>query len=89
MDERDAAEARTEQLIQVRRVTHLHAAWTEGERGESGAFTFQLILDNGADEYVLRPTADDADVMLALWARSESATFDLDRKVLMFGAISS
>ena len=89
MDERDAAEARTEQLIQVRRVTHLHAAWTEGERGESGAFTFQLILDNGADEYVLRPTADDADVLLALWARSESATFDLDRKVLMFGAISS
>ena len=89
MDERDAAEARTEQLIQVRRVTHLHAAWTEGERGGSGAFTFQLILDNGADEYVLRPTADDADVLLALWARSESATFDLDRKVLMFGAISS
>ena len=85
MDERDVREERTEQLIQVRRVTQLHAAWTEMERGAPGAFTIQLILDNGAEEYVLRPTADDADLLLALWARSEGATFDLDRKVLMFG----
>ena len=89
MDERGAREARTEQLIEVRRVTALHAAWTEAERGSPGAFTLQLILDNGADEYVLRPTADDADVLLALWARSDSATFDLGRKVLMFSAVSS
>ncbi len=87
MDERDVREERTEQLIQVRRVTHLHAAWTEAERGAPGAFTLQLILDNGADEYILRPTAEDADVLLALWARGESATFDLDRKVLMFSSI--
>lgn len=84
MDERDRREERTEQLIQVRRVTEVHAAWTEAERGAPGAFTLQLILDNGADEYVLRPTADDADVLLAMWARSESTTFDLGRKVFMF-----
>jgi len=84
MDERDALEERTEQLIQVRRVTDMHAAWTEGERGAAGAFTLQLILDHGADEYILRPTAEDADVLLALWRRSDSATFDLVRKVLMF-----
>ncbi len=84
MDEREEREQRTEQLIQVRRVTQLHAGWTEAERGAPGAFTFQLILDNGADEYVLRPTADDADVLLALWARSAGATFDLARKVLVF-----
>ncbi len=89
MDERDMQEERTERLIQVRRVTHLHAAWTEGERGAPGAFTVQLILDNGADEYILRPTAEDADVLLVLWARSENATFDLDRKVLMFGSVAS
>ena len=88
MDERDAREERTEQLIQVRRVTDMHAAWTEGERGAPGAFTVQLILDSGADEYVLRPTAEDTDVLLALWARSESATFDLDRKVLMFSPVA-
>ena len=84
MDERDVQEERTEQLIQVRRVTDVHAAWTEGERGAAGAFTLQLILDHGADEYILRPTAEDADVLLALWRRSDSATFDLVRKVLMF-----
>jgi hypothetical protein len=88
MDEREAREERTEELIQVRRVTQMHAAWTEGERGTPGAFTLQLILDDGADEYILRPTADDVDVLQALWARSESATFDLERKVLMFGAIA-
>jgi hypothetical protein len=89
MDERDAREEHTEQLIQVRRVTHLHAAWTETERGAPGAFTLQLVLDNGAHEYILRPPANDADVLLALWARSESATFDLGRKVLMFSNIVS
>ena len=89
MDERDAREQRTEQLIQVRRVTQLHAGWTEGERSEPGAFTVQLILDNGADEYVLRPTADDADVLLELWDKSESTTFDLGRKVLIFSNLTS
>lgn len=88
MDERDVREERTEDLIQVRRVTQLHAAWTEGERGARGAFTVQLILDNGADEYILRPTADDVDVLQALWAGSESATFDLGRKVLMFSNVT-
>ena len=89
MDERDVREQQTENLIQVRRVTQMHAAWTEGERGAPGAFTLQLILDNGADEYVLRPTADDVDVLQALWRRSESVTFDLGRKVLMFSNIAS
>ena len=89
MDERDVREQHTEDLIQVRRVTQMHAAWTEVERGASGAFTLQLILDNGADEYILRPTADDIDVLQALWRRSESVTFDLGRKVLMFSSVAS
>jgi hypothetical protein len=88
MPNNDAREERTEQLIQVRRVSQMHAAWTEKERGGAGAFTLQLILDNGADEYILRPTADDADVLLSLWARSHSATFDLERKVLMFSDVT-
>ncbi len=48
----------------------------------------QLILDNGVDEYILRPTADDADVLMKLLERSDHATFDLGRKVLMFGNLS-
>lgn len=88
MDERDVREQHTEDMIQVRRVTDLYAAWTEEERGAPGAFTLQLILDNGADEYILRPTADDVDVLQALWKRSESVTFDLGRKVLMFSSVA-
>ena len=81
-------EQRTEEQIQVRQVTHVQASWTEEERGGPGAFTFQLILDQGAEEYVLRPSAEDADVLLQLLERSDSATFDLERKVLMFGNLA-
>jgi hypothetical protein len=89
MDERDVREQHTEEMIQVRRVTELHAAWTEAERGAPGAFTLQLILDNGADEYILRPTAEDVVVLQTLWRRSESVTFDLGRKVLMFSSVAT
>jgi len=49
-------------------------------KGAPGAFTVQLILDNGVDEYVLRPTADDTEVLLQLLQRSDHATFDLGRR---------
>lgn len=84
----DQMEQRTTAQIQVRQVTHVQASWTEEERGGPGAFTIQLILDNGVDEYVLRPTAADADVLLKLLERSDSAAFDLQRKVLMFNNVA-
>jgi hypothetical protein len=77
-----------ERQIQVRQVTHVQASWTEQERGAPGAFTLQLVLDHGADEYVLRPSAEDADVLVKLLARSKSAAFDLERKVLMFANLA-
>ncbi len=82
------AEQRTQSAIKVRQVTDYQASWTEEERGAPGAFTLQLILDHGADEYVLRPTAEDTDVLVKLLARSSNATFDIDRKVLMFGNLT-
>jgi lipoprotein NlpI len=78
-------EERTEQQIVVREVTHMQASWTEGERGAPGYFTVQLILDNGAEEYVLRPTVEDAEEIFRLRDRSGRVYFDLQRKVLMFG----
>lgn len=78
-----------ERQIKVRQVTHIQASWTEQERGAAGALTLQLILDHGADEYVLRPSADDAQVLLHLMDRSKHVNFDLERKVLMFGNIST
>ncbi len=79
---------RAEQRIVIREVTQVQASWTETVRGEPGAFTLQLILDNGADEYVLRPTAEDTDVLLQLIDRSNKAVFDLERKVLIFGNLA-
>jgi hypothetical protein len=77
------AEQNTEQSIRVRQVTDVQASWTESERGAPGAFTYQLILDNGAEEYVLQPDAQDAKVILELLQRTGVVFFDLDRKVLI------
>lgn len=83
----EQAEQRTEQQITVREVTHIQASWTERERGGPGAITLQLILDNGADEYVIRPTAEDLEAILLLWNQGGSVHFDLQRKLLMFGNV--
>jgi hypothetical protein len=77
------SEQNTEQQIQVRQVTDVQASWTEHERGEPGSFTLQLILDDGAEEYVLLPTADDAKVMLKLIRSTDTVYFDLGNKVLV------
>ncbi len=71
------------------RHTDIQASWTEQERGEEGKFTIQLILDNGAEEYILQPDADDVEPMLRLFALSDHATFDLERKVLMFSNLKT
>ncbi len=77
-----------ERQIKVREVTNVQASWTEQEAGQPGLFTLQLILDNGAEEYILTPDEDDLDLMLKLFARSSHAMFDLERKVLMFGNLT-
>ncbi len=77
------SEQRTEDQIRVRQVTDVQFSWTEEGRGEHGAFTVQLILDDGAEEYVLQPTAEDAKVQLELFGSAEAVYFDLDRKVLI------
>jgi hypothetical protein len=79
----DQQEQQTESAIKVRQLTDYQASWTEEERGAPGAFTFQLILDDGAEEYVIRPTADDAKVILKLLSKSDALVFDLERRVLI------
>lgn len=84
----NAAEQRTEGRILVRQVTHIQASWVERQRGEDGDFTVQLILDQGADEYILQPSADDLNVLMQLFKASDSVSFDMDRKVVMFSNLS-
>ncbi len=88
-DQKSQQETQLERRYKVRQVTNIQASWTEKERGEEGVFTLQLILDNGVEEYILQPDADDIDVILKLFARSDTATFDLERKVLMFSNLTT
>jgi hypothetical protein len=81
------AESNTEQNIMVRQVTDVHANWSEQERGAPGKFSFQLILDNGAEEYPIRPDAEDADVLVELFSLTDKLYFDMSRQVLIFGNI--
>jgi hypothetical protein len=81
------AESNTEQNIMVRQVTDVHANWSEQERGGPGKFSYQLILDNGAEEYAIRPDAEDADVLVELFTLTDKIYFDMSRQVLIFGNI--
>ena len=81
------AEQNTEQNIMVRQVTDVHANWSEQERGAPGKFSFQLILDNGAEEYAIRPDAEDADVLVELFKLTDKLYFDMSRQVLIFGNV--
>ena len=74
--------------IAVRKVTSVHANWSEQGTEEDGKFSFQLILDDGAEEAVIRPPAEDADVLQELIARSGDLYFDLEKRNLIFRSIS-
>jgi hypothetical protein len=66
----------------------VHANRNEEGRGEPGKFSFQLILDNGAEEYAIRPPAEAAGALMDLFSMTETIYFDLGRKVLIFGNVS-
>ena len=83
MEDQHRQEQQTESAIKVRQVTQAHANWNEEERGAPEKFSFQLMLDTGAEEYVIRPTVDDTKEILKLLERSKSITFDLERRVLI------
>ncbi len=77
-----------EESYVVRQVTHVQASWAELERGKPGLFALQLILDNGADEYVIQPHAEDMEPLLRLFKEAPHPMFDKKRKLLMFGDVS-
>jgi hypothetical protein len=83
MTEQHRQEQRTEEAIKVRQVTEVHGNFNEEERGEPGKFSLQFVLDNGAEEYVLRPTAEDARTLMLMIDEAESMYFDTERKVLI------
>jgi len=77
------SQEQTRQAIKVRQITEAHSNWNEEERGAPGKFSFQLVLDNGAEEYVIRPVAEDAKVIRKLLSKSKNLVFDTERGVLI------
>ncbi len=75
----------TDDSIQVRQLSHYQFTWVAGEPGQEGTWTLQLVLDQGAWEEVLTVDADDAEVLRHLLERSETVTYDVRRRTLMFG----
>ena len=81
------AEQNTEQQIQVRQVTDVHANWSNDGEQEDGKFSYQLILDNGAEEALIMPSAEAAEVLKGLIRDSETLYWDKQNEVLVFGKI--
>jgi hypothetical protein len=75
----------TDDSIRVRQVSHYQFSWVAGAAGESGTWTLQLVLDQGAWEEVLTINGDDADNLQDLLSESTDVHFDVGRRVLMFG----
>jgi hypothetical protein len=82
------SEQQTESAIKVRQVTDVHANWSSQGPLEDGKFSYQLILDNGVQEALIMPTADDAKVLRDLIHDADAIYWDTDKEVLIFGKIN-
>ncbi len=82
------SEQHTEQTIKIRQVTDIHSNWSSQGELENGKFSYQLILDNGAQEALIMPTVDDAKVLRDLFHDAEAIYWDLEKEVLIFGKIA-
>ncbi len=82
------AEQNTEQSIKIRQITDVHANWSYQGDLENGKFSYQLILDNGAQEALIMPTSDDAKVLRDLIHDSEALYWDMEKEVMIFGRLS-
>jgi hypothetical protein len=81
------AEQNTEQQIQVRQVTDVHANWSNQGELEDGKFSYQLILDDGAEEAVIMPSPESAEVLRDLIKDADTLYWDKTNEVLIFGTI--
>ena len=75
----------TDDSLQVRQLSHYQFTWVAGEPGQSGTYTLQLVLDQGAWEEVLTLTPDDADALQDLLTNTGTVYYDVARRTLMFG----
>lgn len=74
----------TEQQIKVRKVTHWQPSFVAGEPGEAGQYSFQLILDQGAEDAILNLNESDADNLFDWLTASSEVYYDTERRVVIF-----
>ena len=75
----------TDDSIRVRQLSHYQFTWIAGGPAEPGAWTLQLVLDQGAWEEVLTIDADDADNLQDMLSTAGVVHYDVGRRTLMFG----
>ena len=83
-DTTEQTQSRTPRRVDVR--TNIQASWTERGRGEEGGHS-PADPRKPRRRIPARRRFDDMEPMLPLFRASDHATFDLDRKVLMFGTL--
>ena len=81
------AEQNTEQTVMVRQVTDVHSNWSYQGPLETGKFSYQLILDDGAEEVLIMPTAEDGKLLRDLIHDADTLYWDTQNEVLVFGKI--
>jgi len=81
------AEQNTEQTVMVRQVTDVHSNWSNQGPLEAGKFSYQLILDDGAQEVLIMPTAEDGKLLRDLIHDADTLYWDTQNEVLVFGKI--
>ena len=81
----DVKQPVTDDSIRVRQLSHYQFSWIAGGPGETGTYTLQLVLDQGAWEEVLTVSADDADTLQDLLTNTKTVHYDVGRRVLLFG----
>jgi hypothetical protein len=81
------AEQNTEQTVMVRQVTDVHSNWSNQGPLEQGKFSYQLILDDGAEEVLIMPTAEDGKLLRDLIHDADTLYWDTQNEVLLFGNV--
>jgi len=81
------SEQNTEGTIRVRQITDVYANWSSQGPLEQGKFSYQLILDNGAEEALVMPTAQDGKLLRDLIQDADTLYWDLDKEVIIFGKV--
>ncbi len=74
----------TQQQVQIRKVTEVHAIVTQPEPEADCTYTYQFILDNGIEERIWQLKEGDADQIQDMLLVTDDVHYDTGRNALIF-----